>query len=90
MDIWRCCLRLTNNGASWIPVNNGLACGNIDRWRSIQRTNFHCSRRLRRGRLTSRLTTATGQTIADTGLTSTEISELGIDTGGHLFMAIVL
>jgi len=29
------------------------------------------------------------RTLADTGLTSPEIAELGIDTSGHLFAALV-
>ena len=32
--------RSTDNGDSWTPVNNGLACGNIWSWRSIRPVRF--------------------------------------------------
>jgi hypothetical protein len=81
--------RLADNGGSWTTVNNGLACGNIDRWRSIKRANFAATAGCGEDIYQS-TDNGDSRTLADTGLTSGEVARLGIDTSGHLFAAIVL
>jgi len=83
VDIWRCCLSI--DGQRWQSDTS-------EQWRmeiliagdQFDGANFCCNRRLRRGRLPF-----DSRTLADTGLTSTETAELGIDTSGHLFAALV-
>src|SRR5882724_11792257 len=81
--------RLRDNGGSWTTVNNGLACGNTHRRRSIQRANFAATAGCGEDVYHS-TDNGDSRTLADTGLTSTETAELGIDNSGHLFAALVL